>query len=178
MVDYEYDARKIAYLIKKYPNHKLEEIISLLEMPQININCAIWKAVELSLMDEPQEGKPLVSHFELDAKVEQFDKYVTVLAETMHYAFNQLAKVDADFEENKLMLWSKGYANHDILIAINLLLDTQVISKYSLVTKGIDGKNEEYLFYTLVGNRSYEWGRKQFKVEAPIKLKTESKRKH
>lgn len=178
MVTHYQDAYKIAYLIKKYPNQKLEDILSLLEMPQIDINCGIWKAVELSLIDEPIEGKPLVSHMTLDDTIDIFDEYMNNFVETIHYAFKQLAKVETDFEEFKLKMWCKGYTNHDILIAINLLLDTGVIAKYSLLTKGIDGKDEEYMFYTLTENKSHEWGRKQFKVEAPVKMKKEKTTLH
>lgn len=172
MVDYQQDAYKIAYLITKYPNHKLEDILSLLEMPQININAAIWKAVELSLIDEPEQGKIPVSYFELEDKLRIFDEYVTELVGIIHYAFKQLARKETDFEEFQLMTWCKGYANHNILIALNLLLDKGIIAKYSLLTKMLDNKSEEFMFYTLAENKDKEWGRKQFKIEKDVKTKS------
>lgn len=153
------NSHKIAYLIQQYPEHKLEQIIGLVQLPAIDINVAIWTAIDNGLISEPDQetGK---STFLKAPKKWQFGDTVDPLKETLIYAFKNLAKKESDIEENYLNGWLQGYTPHDELIAMKQLLNDQVFAEYM-----IEDGDSQYTFYTLYENRDKLWGRSQFKKD-------------
>lgn len=159
-----HNAHKLTFLVEQYPGHKLADVILLLELPAIEINCAVWLAVQLELVTEPGEKTGII---ELISPPEEYDfgDEVADLKDMILYSFQQLAKKETDLEENYLSQWTTGYPSHDVIIAMKLLIDERSLAEYELP----DGK-EIYKFYTLYENMEQLWGRKQFKKD-PIKKK-------
>lgn len=153
------NANKIAYLVQQYPEHKLTEIIGLLQMPAIEINTAIWRATEEGFISEPDKDNGTI---ELLKAPETWDFGTTVndIKDMLLYSFAELSKKETDLEENYLSQWTAGYPTHDILIATRHLLETKELAQYM-----IEDKDSTYTFFTLYENRDKLWGRQQFKID-------------
>lgn len=160
------NANKFTYLVKQYPEHKLEQLVSLLSTPAIDINTAVWYAVELGFVAEPDKKTGKV---ELLKQPDSWDfgPDYGALEDMLLYAFQQTAKQKTDLEENYVSNWTLGHPSHDVMIAMLRLLEDERIAKYVIE----DGENP-YTFYTLFENRKKLWGRKQFNKD-PLDPNTE-----
>lgn len=154
------NAHKIAFLLEQYPDHNIDKIMSLLQMPPIDINAGVWAAVELKLISEPDLKKGGAVQLLNKPKKWDFGPNITDLCTNIIYCFNKLALKEQDLEENYLTNWLGGYSSQDTLIAIKLLISEQKLAEYEIE----DGENA-YTFFTLWDNREQLWGRKQFKVD-------------
>jgi hypothetical protein len=168
------NANKFAFLVGAYPEKTVPEIIGLFQLPPIDINTAIWAAVELQFVTEldqrefvpGQDGEDAVKsahylHSDLYKKPETWDfgPNEADLEDAMIYAFEKLNAEEKDMEENYLSNWTRGYMAHDVLVATKKLLEDNVLHEYELE----DGDNA-YIFYTLKKNADKLWGSKQFKT--------------
>lgn len=168
------NAQKFAYLVKAYPEKSVTEVIGLFQLGPIDINTAIWAAVDLGYITEvdqeqflpaPEgEDSKLNPHFQHAdpkklPKAWDFGPVEAELESALTYAFKKLNAEEKDLEENYLSNWLGGYATHDSLIAVKRLLETNVLHEYQIE----DGENE-YLFYSLKENAGKNWGQKQFKI--------------
>lgn len=153
------NSHKVAYLIQQYPEHKLEQIIGLIQMPAVDINAAIWHAIDTGLISDP-DPETGASTFLKEPKKWQFGETVDQLKETLVYAFQKLAKKESDLEENYLNSWLQGYTAHDELIVMKTLLNDHTFAEYM-----IEDGDSQYTFYTLYENRDKLWGRAQFKKD-------------
>jgi hypothetical protein len=152
------NAQKFTYLVMAYPEKTVPKLISLLQMGPIDINTAIWAAVELGYItemdQEDQHTHPAFKEikWELGPQIEY-------LQDALIYAFEKLNAQEKDMEENYLSNWLGGHASHDALIAVKLLLEDGILHEYQIE----DGENS-YIFYTLKENEGKNWGQKQFKT--------------
>jgi hypothetical protein len=152
------NAQKFAYLVEVYSEKTLPEIISLFQMGPIDINTAIWAAVDLGyISDMDQEDQH--AHFIADGLTWSFGPEIEYLKEALTYAFEKLNEQEKDMEENYLSNWLGGHSAHDTLIAVKLLLEDGTLHEYEIE----DGENS-YIFYTLKKNEGKNWGQKQFKI--------------
>lgn len=158
------NAHKIAFLISAYPEHTLNEIIKLVELPAIDINTAIWTAQELGFISQPNKETARLDVLKLP-KVWNFGPEEGALEDAILYSFQQLAKKETDLEENYLTEWTRGYSAHDVLIAMKQLINDKQLAEYTLNDTGKDGVVTPYTFYTLYENGEQMWGKKQFKKE-------------
>lgn len=181
-------ANKIAFIKQNYPEHKLNDVISLLQMPAIDINTALWAAQELGFVSKPDAETGV---FELKTPPEIYDlgKTVRDLQDAIVYSFTELAKKETDLEETYFSQWVQGYDTHDILVAMKELLNDRVMFEYDVNDPELDKKgkpvlNEDthepiinvYTFFTLYENGEQRWGEKQFKrnpITGQDKPKTE-----
>lgn len=166
------NAHKITFLVEQYPEHTTTQIISLLELPAIDINAAFWTAQELGFLSEPEDDnvkllkRPRDWHFG-DAQRD--------LQHEILYIFEQLAKKETDLEENFISQWTQGYPAHDVMISLKQLVNEKKLGQYTLEDQRIDEKAEpvfnedgkpemdEYVFFSLYENSEQMWGIKQFK---------------
>lgn len=162
------NANKVAYLVQQYPEHKLEQIVALLGMPAIDINTAVWYAVEVGFITEPNKETGKIE-LAKPPKTWDFGPDYDSLEDMMLYAFQKTAKQETDLEEHYVSNWTLGHTSHDVIIAMLRLLEDKKIAKYVIE----DGENP-YTFYTLYENREKLWGRKQFKHD-PLDPNTDTR---
>lgn len=164
------NAQKIAYIVQQYPKHTLDEVIALMELPSIDINCAIWEAVEAGYISKPDDTTKM-SHIIEPPLVWGFGEVESELEDALLFSFKKLAEDETDLEENFLSQWTRGYAAHDVMIALRQLTNSKQLSEYVIE----DGDNS-YTFYCLTENRDKLWGRKQFKKD-PLAKEPKSDKK-
>lgn len=166
----QHNAHKFAFFVETYPEHTVAQIIAILEMPAIDINCAIWAATELGIISEPDKETNMTAILK-KPEVWNFGKVEADLEDALLYSFQQLAKKETDLEENYLSQWTGGYTSHDVMIALKQLINDEQIASYeledTLTMKGKNGEPNIYTFFTLYENRDKQWGAKQFK-QSPI----------
>lgn len=172
------NACKVTFLIQQYPEKKLPEILSLLQLPALDINAAIWAAQDMGWINEPDDKTGYVELIEAPLTW-SFGDSIYNLKNSLLYCFEKLAKKEQDLEENYINQWTQGYPAHDVLVAVKSLLVDRRLFEYELLDqqrneKGklqFDKKGEPimdpYIFYTLWENAEQEWGRKQFKTDLP-----------
>jgi len=157
----EQNALKLAYIVSKYPKHNLSQILSLMQLPGIDVNCAVWQAEDMGWLkvpdkDEPIEIVTLPNFF--------FDDEVYDLMENLTFTFRHLANKKQDPNEYFLNQWVGGYPSHDFLIAMQELTDSKTIASYTIT----DPKDGTYTFYTLSENLGKDWGKSQFKDQKKL----------
>ena len=157
------NAQKIAFLVQQYPTHVMSDILKLIQGPPVDTNSAVWAAVELGYITNPDTSENLATINKLPHKW-NFGADVNHLLMTLEFAFEHLAEKEMDLEEVYLSNWTLGYAADDVMIALNLLVGRQVLASYDIE----DGEST-YTFFTLAANRDKEWGRKQFKDSTKLK---------
>lgn len=164
------NANKVVYLAEQYPEHNLTQLISLLQLPAIDINNAVWAAIDMGWLTEPDKKTKRVEVLQRPEPY-YFGESVDDLQDILLYAFERLGKQETDLEEYSLSQWVQGYPSHDVLIAMRLLLDGKKLHEYMIE----DGENN-YTFYTLYENKDKVWGSKQFK-QNPLNRNKPGKRK-
>lgn len=152
-------AHKVTYLVNIYPEKNLGELITLIQLPAIQINAGIWAAQELGYISEPDVETGMVKLLS-EPDPYEFGEHETELETSLVYCFSKLLPKEQDMEENYLSSWTNGYGSHDVIIAMKRLLTSHVLAEYEIE----DGENV-YKFYTNYETREQEWGRKQFKSD-------------
>lgn len=162
-----FNAQKIMNLVALYPDNTFDQTIALLQMPAIDINTAVWYAIDMGWITEPDpETKKSSLVLNADGTAPDLnidDPNFKNLEDAIIYGFEKLAEKENDLEEFSLSQWTNGYPAHDVMIAMKGLLVEEVLAEYVIE----DGK-ENYTFYTLFKNKDKLWGRKQFKKD-PLK---------
>lgn len=155
------NAHKFAFLAKHYPQHDLPELVALMALPSIDVNAAIWVAVDEGLISEPTPDNKL--DFLKAPKKWNFGENVADLKTSILYCFNKLAASEVDLAEQHVQDWTTGYMPHDVLVALKSLIEEKKLATYELV----DPKDTAsvYTFYSLFENSEQLWGKKQFKEQ-------------
>lgn len=181
------NANKIAFIKENYPKHRLNDVISLLEMSAIDINTSLWAAQELGFISKPDAETGL---FELVSApvLYEFGPAVKDLQDAIVYSFIELGKRENDLEEVYFNEWTAGYPKHDLLVALKELLNNKIMFEYEIQDPELDKKgnailNEDtqepiiniYNFFTLYENKDNLWGAKQFKKNPITGAMPESK---
>jgi hypothetical protein len=153
------NAHKFTYLAKAYPEKSIKKIIELMQLPQIDVNCAIWLTLDAGWVR-------VVKHEETDyaetpklPDAWDFGPEVDNLKTAIIYMFAKLNAEEKDLEEHYLANLLAGYPVRDTLVAIKHLLETGTIHEYQ-----IEDGEDSYIFYTLKVNAGKNWGQKQFKT--------------
>jgi hypothetical protein len=161
-------AHKVLYLCDAYPEKTLKEVISLLAMPAIDINTAIWYCQVEGFLSEPDGETGYVKVLKKPTAW-SFGPEETALEKLLVYAFEQLNSKEQDLEEFFVSQWTTGYPSQDVLVAVKRLLETKKLHEYE-----IEDGEEKYIFYTLYKNRDQLWGRKSFKKDPLAQAKGEN----
>lgn len=167
-----HNAHKIVYLVRAYPGKPLNDqfdpkthertetgLFSMLTMPAIDINVAVWVAQEYGWLGETDIKTNTIELLDLP-KEWNFGPAQQHLEGMVMYAFRKLAEKETDLEEYSINQWFGGHPVQDIFVTLKRLIETQQLHEYEIE----DGENK-YIFYTLYENRDKLWGRKQFKVD-------------
>lgn len=155
------NAHKFTYLVERYPNHSAAQIIAMFEMPGIDINTALWAAVEQGFIIDPKahEGVTGIVH---KPSSWSFGPEVEKLQEQLVYAFEHLAENETDMEEITLNGWVDGYPKHDFAVVMNRLLETGVLAEYQFEDTHPEN-DSKYTYFTLQKNLGKEWARHDMK---------------
>lgn len=163
------NANKFTYLAKAYPEKTVAELVKLLQLLAIDMNCAIWLALELkwvSVVDRPTydpktEQDIVLQYIEVinQPKTWDFGADEQELESALEYMFEKLNADEKDVEENYLNNIVAGYPPRDIIIAVKRLIEDGVLHEYQ-----IEDSENNYIFYTLKKNAGKNWGAKQFKT--------------
>jgi hypothetical protein len=158
------NAYKLVYIASKYPKHNLSQILALMQLPGIDINCAVWRAVDMGWLKTPDKDNP-VEVLTMPDLV--WGEEIHTLIERIKFAFKKLAVTEQDPGEIMLGEWCGGYPSHDVLIAMQVLIGSGVIDSYTITSD----KDGTYTFYTLHENLGKDWGRSQFKNQKKLTVK-------
>lgn len=160
------NAQKFIFLAQEYPKKTLEDLTQLMSLPGIDVNLAIWYAVDKGWMIDPgqtEENDPYVHLSEKLPKKWDFGEIVDELALKVVKAFQILSKKETDLQWEFLSAWLMGYTARDTLIVLKKMLADGTIEKYSLADP--EDVESVYEFYTLPENRKNLWGAKSFKIQ-------------
>lgn len=160
------NAHKFTLLAKTYPEKPLSDLLALFgPTPGIDQNAAIRYAIELGLVKDPAENPNEKGTVEVLKEPETWElgQNVADLRAELVYVLQGLALKERDLEENFIASWTMGYMSHDVMLALQSLLNDKTLIRYEL-TDPKDLKST-YTFYTLYENGEQMWGRKNFKVE-------------
>lgn len=168
------NAKIVVEIARLSPEDSLSSIISVLDMPIIDRNNALWFAAEQGFIDDPGSdlSKPVsLNYFEPLHLKEVADAQRTIL-----YCMNKLAEKQSDISEGTVTEWLRGYKAHIIVIALKQLLESKEIYSYTLMDAAPVGKKGKsimdtpYIFYCLPENMGKNWGIKQFKDATRVRL--------
>lgn len=177
-----HNAHKIAFLMQQYPEKLLPEVTTLMAMPAIDINSAIWTAEEFGLIATPNKETHELKFLAEPKDGWVFGNEVDDLEDATLFCLTMLARQEMDLEEFFITTWIKGYPTFDTLVAVKHLLTTNRLVEYVLQDQRRDEKGnpmfdedentplmDDYIFYSLPEHAANEWGRKQFKNDPNAK---------
>lgn len=165
------DVHKVVYYCSEYPDKDIKEVAAGFQgMSPIDFNGACWRAQDegyMSIDTKTGEVKVLRTPDKW-----QFGEAVDHLIQITPYILAQLAKVEADPEENFYANYTQGYAGWDVVIAVRFMMKQGMMASYTVkdTTEMEDGSKvtDEYLFYTLPENVDKRWGEQQFKDQEKL----------
>lgn len=160
------DALKFTYLAREYPKKKLLELTQLMAKPGIDVNLAIWHAVDQGWIVDPSQNEKddEFAHLgEIQPETWDFGPGVAELKAKILLAFHTLEAKETDLQWEFLSNWLMGYAPRDVMIALRSMLADGTLAKYSLTDP--EDEKSVYDFYTLPENRQHLWGAKSFKIQ-------------
>lgn len=166
-----HDVHKVVFYCSEYPEKNIQEVAAgLAGMSPIDFNGACWRAQDegwLSIDTKTGEVKVLGTPDKW-----QFGDAIDHLIAITPYILTQLAKVEADPEENFYANYTSGYVGYDVVIAVRWMMKNGIMSSYTIkdTTTMEDGSKvtDEYLFYTLPENVDKRWGEQQFKDQEKL----------
>lgn len=170
------NAHKIAFVMKHYPEKKLPDMITLLELPAIDINSAIWLAEAKGYISHPDQEKGMLQYLADPEDGWDFGQPVNDLRMSIVFCLATLASKETDLEEFFISKWTMGYPVIDVLVSMKSLLVEGTLGEYEIKDHRVDEKGNQmfaedevtpimdnYIFYTLAENVDKRWGEKDFK---------------
>lgn len=158
------DAKKVAYLVRRYPGKTIKDVLAMLAMPMISKDCALWEAERQGWVTIDKGAGTIAATSEDVAIVE--DDSIQAIMDRITFGLRHQNEIEEDIDEVQFLEWLAGFPPHDVLISINMMLGKGKISNYEVH----DGENI-YTFYTLPHNVSQGWGKKRFKKTKGLVLK-------
>lgn len=172
---------KLVFLATQYADKTIQELSSLFAMSIFEINTAIWQAQDEGFLYV--DKKTGLYKIEKTPEVWEFGIEVEEIMHTILYTFQKLAEEENDLGDHDLSKWASGWLNHDVAVAMKMLLEEHKLAEYEITDvmtlepskKGLKrGKEpkvieDTYTFYSLYENAEQEWGRKQFKDASKLK---------
>lgn len=148
----------IPYLLKVLDTNDMATLVNNIELPPIDINLAIWAAVErgeIEVDEKKGKIKTLITPvYTCDAELA--DKLLAVI---QHYA-----SLDRIINRAKLNSWIKdpmttvGYPWHDYFMALQWLIDTGKVEEHVIsVPKTKNRPYHKFAFLGVPGNPNEEW---------------------
>lgn len=161
------DAQKFTFLVREYPKKPLIELTNLMAMPGIDVNLAIWHAVDQGWIADPSKNDDPKDQFvhlgEMTPAEWEFGPTIVDLEAKLLLSFDTLSGKETDLQWEFLSEWLVGYPARDVMIVLKKMLADGTLEHYFVADP--EDPESVYEFYTLPENRKYLWGGKSFKVQ-------------
>lgn len=153
----------ILYLLKCIDSNKLSDLTAAIDMPPIDLNLAIWGAIERGEI-EIDENKDRVKALKDDAEA----WHNPDLASKLIRVFQHYAENEANITRGRLSSYMKdpvtgqGYPIHEFVMTLQYLIDQGTIEEEVISVPELKGKRpyHRFVFLCLPGNDNQEWNAK------------------
>lgn len=154
----------LIYLLSILNTNKISELVENIDLPPIDINLAIWDAVERGEVDLDEEKGiiTLLQDAEPTADEELADKLLRVI---QHYASKEInitrGRLNSVIKDP--MDASKGYPWHEYLMALQWLIDTGKVVEDEISVPEVKKKRpfHRFVFLGLPDNPNEEWNARE-----------------
>lgn len=152
----------IPYLLKILDTNKIQELVSNIDLPPIDINLAIWDAVKAEQV-EVDENKGTIRALVEPEITFNSDLASKLLRVIQHYASKEINVTRGTLNGViKDPNTDRGYAWHEYLMALNYLIESgQVLELEVSVPKTKDRPYHKFVFLGLEGNDNEEWNARE-----------------
>lgn len=152
----------VPYLLKTLKTNKLSEVVANIDGAPLDINIAIWDAIDNGEIevDEEKDRITALKEAELWHDEELTTKILKVIR---HYTKNETNITRGNlFKYLKDPMTMQGYNTHDYLMSLQYLIDTGVIKEYEVSVPEIKKKRpyHKFVFLCLPQNDNEEWNAK------------------
>lgn len=152
----------VLYLLKCLDSKKLSDLTAAMDMPPIDLNLTIWKAIDDGdiEIDEEKDRVKALKDAEAWHNPDLASKLIRVF---QHYADNE-----ANITRGKLSSYMKdpmtghGYPIHEFVMTLQYLIDQGTIEEQVISVPEIKNKRpyHRFVFLCLPGNDNEEWNSK------------------
>lgn len=152
----------IPYLLKILNTNKLSELVGNIDLPPLDINLAIWGAVEAGQVEvnEKKDRIKLLKDPEVSFDADLSNKLIRTI---QHYCSKEINVTRGRLNSAiKDPLTDKGYPWHEYLMALHYLIDSgQIVEEVVSVPKEKDRPYHKFVFLCLPDNPNEEWNRRE-----------------
>lgn len=151
----------ILYLLHVLKTKKLSELVANIDAPPLDINLAIWEAIDDGQV-ELDEEKDLIT------PLKTYDSwYDPTLATKLITVIQHYAKNETNITRGRLASYIKdpmtrvGYKTHEYLMTLEHLIETgQILEEVVAVPATKKRPYHKFVFLCLEGNPNEEWNAK------------------
>lgn len=152
----------IPYLLKTIKTNKLSELVACIEAPPIDVNLAIWEAIDagdIEIDEDKDRVKVLTEDVQPWHDPELAGKLLRVI---QHYCANDTnitrGRMNAFIQEP---ITTKGYPMHEYFMSLQYLVDNgTVVEEVVSVPKSGKRPYHKFVFLCLPDNDNAEWNAK------------------
>jgi hypothetical protein len=153
----------IIYLLKILNTNKISELVANIDLPPIDINLAIWDAVNAGEVEVDEEKDRIAPLKECVPSCDNAlaDKLLRV---AIYYASKQTNITRGTLNHAvKDPISGRGYPWHEYLMALQWLVDTKQLEEYEVSVPEVKGKRpyHKFVFLGLPTNPNEEWNSRE-----------------
>lgn len=152
----------IPYLLKILDTNKIQELVSNIDLPPIDINLAIWDSVKNGEI-EIDEKKAIIRVLKEPEVTFDSDLANKLLRVIQHYATQEINVTRGTLNGViKDPQTDRGYPWHEYLMALNYLIESgQIIEEEVSVPKTKTRPYHKFVFLCLPDNDNQEWNARE-----------------
>ena len=152
----------IPYLLKILNTNKIQELVSNIDLPPIDINLAIWDAISAKQVEVDEKKGTITALVEPEASFNS-DLASKLLRVIQHYASKEMNVTRGTLNSViKDPSSDRGYPWHEYICALQYLIDSgQVIEEVVSVPKTKNRPYHKFVFLCLEGNDNQEWNARE-----------------
>lgn len=151
----------ILYLIKCLNTNKLSELAEAIDAPPLDMNLAIWEAIDRGEIEVDEKKDRITVLKEADVWTDEglANKIIRVL---QHYATNETNITRGRLQSYiKDPLTGQGYAFHEYIMTLQSLVDSGIVVEETIaVPKTKNRPYHRFVFLCLPENPNAEWNAK------------------
>ena len=151
----------ILYLLQVLKTDKLSELVAVIDAPPLDVNLAIWDAIDRGEIEVDEDKNSVVPLKEAEPWRDE-DLTNKLLRTIQHYVANETnitrGRMNALIKEP---ITEKGYGMHDYFMSLQSLVDSgQVIEEVIEVAATKKRPYHKFVFLCLADNPNEEWNAK------------------
>lgn len=152
----------ILYLLKVLKTNKLSEVVAVIDAPPIDVNLALWEAMDRGEVeiDEEKDSIKALKEAEMWHSPLLANKLMRVI---QHYVANEV-----NITKGRLQGFIKdpvdgqGYPLHEYLMTLQSMIDSGVVVEdVRTIPKSKDRPFHRFVFLCLEGNDNEEWNSRE-----------------